>query len=172
MPIERSKEPVDAERIQALASRLLQASSLCAIATVSPGGRAHVNTAYFAVESDFDLVWLSDPEAGHSRNLRVATTTAIAVYDSNQSWGKADRGIQLFGSAREVRGRSIPAAARAYARRFAEFEGSSGGYRLYRFRPRRIKIFDERALGAGVFVTAIVHGPGLSWARTDVYRSA
>src|SRR5207244_7797806 len=37
-----------ATRLAALARRLLEASTLCAIATVSPGRRAHINTAYFA----------------------------------------------------------------------------------------------------------------------------
>jgi uncharacterized protein YhbP (UPF0306 family) len=57
---------------------------LCAIATVSPGNRAHVNTAYFAWSREFELVWLSEPAARHSRNLRANSTAAIAVYDSSQ----------------------------------------------------------------------------------------
>jgi hypothetical protein len=36
------------QRIATLAHKLLDASTLYAIATVSPGGRAHVNTDYFA----------------------------------------------------------------------------------------------------------------------------
>ena len=40
---------------------------------------------------------------------------------------------------------------------FSGYRGSEfGGYRFYRFRPRRLKVFDERALGSGVFVTAWV----------------
>ena len=62
-------------------------------------------------------------------------------------------------------------AEQAYAS-LREYDGSAGGYRLYRFRPRRIKIFDERTLGAGVFVTAIVHRAGLFMGATDLYRSA
>src|SRR5438105_3450867 len=98
MPIERSRRPVAAARISAAARRLLDASTLCAIATVSSGGRAHVNTAYFACSPELDLVWLSDPSAEHSRNVRGSGTVAIAVYDSSQTWGNPDRGIQLFGS--------------------------------------------------------------------------
>jgi hypothetical protein len=37
--------------------------------------------------------------------------------------------------------------------------------------PRRLKVFDEQALGGGVIVTALVrHGANLEWARTDLYR--
>ena len=78
------------------ARRLLDASSLCAIATVGPDGSAYVNTAYFAFSSELDLVWMSEPNAQHSRNIRERGTAAIAVYDSTQVWGRPDRGIQLF----------------------------------------------------------------------------
>ncbi len=53
MTIERLDRPVAARRIVAFARKLLDASSLCAIATVSPQRRAHVNTAHFAWDDDF-----------------------------------------------------------------------------------------------------------------------
>jgi uncharacterized protein YhbP (UPF0306 family) len=166
MPIERSKRPVASGRITALALELLDASILCAIATISPGGRAHVNTAYFASDSSFDVVWLSERAARHSRNLRANPSVAIAVYDSSQGWGEPDRGIQLFGVADEA------AEARdLYAARFPESEQQDlGALRFYRLRPRRLKVFDERVLGAGVFVTARVAAGRLSWERTEIYR--
>src|SRR5688572_30501508 len=49
---------LSASRLRALARRLLGASTLCAIATVAPGGRAHVNTAYFAWSDDYEIVWI------------------------------------------------------------------------------------------------------------------
>jgi len=174
MPIDRSKRRVAAERLAAIARQLLDAASLCAIATVAPGNRPHVNTAYFAWSPEFDLVWLSEPHATHSRNIRTNETVAIAVYDSTQSWGKPDHGIQLFGSAREVQGPAAQEAEVLYARRFPDYRaGELGAYRFYRFRPRRLKLFDERTLGAGVFVTASVGANGrLAWDRTEVYRAS
>lgn len=90
----------------ALAAELLDASPLCAIATVSPSSRAHVNTAYFAWSRDFHAVWMSEPSARHSLNLGPNNTVAIAVFDSHQTWDEPDRGIQLFGSAVEAKGRA------------------------------------------------------------------
>lgn len=172
MSIERSKRPIAARRIATTARRLLDASTLCAIATVSTDGRAHVNTAYFAWSREFDLVWLSDPDARHSRNVRANSTVAIAVYDSSQTWAQPGRGIQLFGSARELSGRAAHEAERVYASRFPEYsQAEFGSYRLYRFRPHRLKLFDERVLGAGVFVTARISGDGgVAWERTEIYR--
>ena len=173
MPIEQSKRPIAAARLAALARGLLDASPLCAIATVSPGEQAHVNTAYFAWSPRFDLVWLSEPKARHSRNIAANATVAIAVFDSDQTWGDADRGIQLFGSARMTEGATAREAALVYKARFPAYEQEEvSAYRLYRFRPRRVKLFDELELGTGVFVTARVAGGGrLPWERTDVYRA-
>jgi uncharacterized protein YhbP (UPF0306 family) len=172
MAVKRSSRRVAASRLEQLARRLLDASSLCAFATVSPAGRAHINTAYFAWSAAFDVVWLSAPVAAHSRNVRDDPSTAVAVYDSTQTWGRPDRGIQLFGTAREVSGRALAEAQRLYADRFPESESMDmSAYRFYRLRPRRLKIFDEEELGGGVFVTASVgSGGSLSWARTDLYR--
>lgn len=159
MPTMRSSRPLGEQRIRTLARRLLDASTLCAISTVTPGNRAYVSTAYFAWTPEFRIVWLSEPQATHSRNVRRNSSVAIAVYDSTQSWGKPDRGIQLFGSARELCGGSgaVRVAERAYERRFPDYRGSRlGGYRLYELRPRRMKLFDDSALGAATFVTAQV----------------
>jgi uncharacterized protein YhbP (UPF0306 family) len=172
MAIERSKRRFAAARISRAARTLLDSSPLCAIATLASGGRAHINTAYFAWSHELDLVWLSDPRAIHSRNIRANDTVAVAVYDSNQTWGSPDRGIQLFGTARELSGVPADEAGSLYARRFADFcSADFAAYRFYLLRPRRLKLFDEQELGAGTFVTArIGRERRLAWERTDVYR--
>jgi uncharacterized protein YhbP (UPF0306 family) len=169
MAITRSRRPIAAAKIDAAARRLLDASTLCAIATVTSRGRAHVNTAYFAWSRDLRLIWLSEPGSAHSRNLRADPSAAIAVYDSNQTWGKRDRGIQLFGAAAEA----APEAEDVYASRFPDYRASEfPAYRLYELVPRRLKLFDERELGAATFVTARVAAGGrLAWERTEIYRS-
>ena len=174
MAIERSKRPLAAARMTSMTRQLLDASSLCAIATVSPGSRAHVNTTYFAWSPEFDLVWLSDPHAKHSRNIRANDSVAIAVYDSSQSWGNPDRGIQLFGTAREVQGAAAQGPETLYAMRFPEYrQGELSVYLFYVFRTRRLKLFDEPTFGAGVFVTASITGQRrLVWERTEIYGSA
>src|SRR5437763_1382014 len=98
MAIERSRRRVAADRLESAARSLLDASTLCAIATVRADGSAYVNTAYFAWTDDFEIVWLSHPDAHHSRNIEANGSAAVAVFDSMQTWGKPDRGIQLFGS--------------------------------------------------------------------------
>jgi uncharacterized protein YhbP (UPF0306 family) len=170
MAVRRTTTHPSARRLAAMTGRLLDESTLCAIATVSSGTRAHVNTAYFAWGPGFEVVWLSSPEARHSRNIRANPSTAIAVYRSTQRWGGSDRGIQLFGRARELRGRDARAAETLYAARFKAYGGDLVDYRFYRLRPRRMKLFDEHALGGGTFVTVAVEARGrLRWVRTESY---
>jgi len=173
MAIERSNRRFAAARLAASARQLLDASTLCAIATVTSRGGAHINSAYFAFGRGFEIVWLSEPRATHSRNLRASGSAAISVYDSSQTWGKPDRGIQLFGFARESEGEDADKARALYAKRFPEFAHADlGAYRVYLFSPRRLKLFDEPTLGAGTFVTARIARDGrLAWERTEIYRS-
>lgn len=165
MAITSSKRRVGAARLRSLAEELLEASTLCAISTVGPRGRAHVNTAYFAWAPDLRIIWLSDPGARHSRNLRANPSAAVAVYNSDQTWGKPDRGIQLFGDARAAG----PDAEEIYAPRFRAYEPLES-YRFYELVPSRVKLFDEPALGRGTFVTARVRDGKLAWDGTEVYR--
>ncbi len=156
----------------ALARSLLDAAPLCAIATVS-GNQAHINTAYFAWGDGFGVVWLSEPGAKHSRNVRRTGSVAIAVCDSHQSWGKPDRGIQLFGSGRELSGKAAKEAERIYSNRFPDYRREdNSAYAFYGLRPRSLKLFDEPTLGRGVFVTARIAAEGdLVWQRTEIYRA-
>lgn len=147
----------------------MNASPLCALATVSPGGRAYISHMYFAWTDSFGVCWISDPESRHSRNLTTNTTAAVTIYDSRQIWGRLDRGIHLFGAAAEVSGRRSSEAERAYAKRFPDYGGLDESLRLYRFRPRTMQLFDERSLAPGTLVTARVTRDGLEWLRTEVW---
>jgi len=167
----RGRQRVSATRLSRAARRLLDAAPLCALATVTPSGRAHINTMYFARAGAWDLVWLSAAMSRHSRNIRSNGTAAIAVYDSDQQWGGKDRGIQAFGKARALHGREAREAVAVYGRRFENDEHILGRFVAYRFRPTRLKLFDERMFGGGTFVTARVGRDGmLAWERTETYR--
>ncbi len=169
MPIERSSKHPPSSRLAAIARRLLDESKLCAIATASSGGRAHINTAYFAWGTRYEIVWLSAPEATHSRNVRATGSAAVAVFRSTQTWGGSDRGIQVFGRARELRGPLSLEAERLYAKRFRAYEGDLPTFRFYRLATRRMKLFDERVLGGGTFVTVSVRHGRVKWEKTESF---
>jgi general stress protein 26 len=164
--VERRSRRFSAERIERVARRLMNASPLCSLATVAPRGRAHINHMYFAWNDRFDIFWISDADSIHSRNLARNPSAAVTVYASNQVWGRPDRGIQLFGVAGISRGRE---AADVYGHRFRDFDPESNDLPYYRFRPRTLKLFDERSLAAGTLVTARVTSRGLAWIKTETW---
>lgn len=154
-----------AARVRRTMARILKKTELCAMATVAGNGRAHVNTAYFTHSNALELYFLSHPTSRHCRNLEANPTMAIAVFDSAQTWGELDRGLQLFGTCREARGVAARTAERTYGRRFKPYAGwkaeiddtdAAWEYRFYRFVAKRVKVFDEREFGGAVFVTATV----------------
>jgi len=54
--------------------------------------------------------------------------------------------------------------------RFRAYSSDVDAYRFYRLRPRRIKVFDEHALGGAIFVTLAVGAGGrLRWISTEAY---
>jgi uncharacterized protein YhbP (UPF0306 family) len=162
---ERTSTRLPAARVRQTIARILKKNTLCAIATVAPDGGVHVNTAYFAWSAGLELYFLSHPASRHCRNLAAHPGIAIAVFDSPQTWGELDRGLQLFGNCREARGPAARKAARTYAARFKPYatwqaeldtDDTAREYRFYRFVTRRVKVFDEREFGGAVFVTATV----------------
>ena len=153
-------------KLEQVARRLMNAAPLCALATVSPGGRAHINHMYFAWGDRYEVFWISDPDSIHSRNLARRATAAVTIFASNQVWGRPDRGIQLFGTAGVARGTE---GLRLYTRRFRDFDPDSNDLPCYRFKPRTVKLFDERSLEGGTLVTARVTSDGLVWSKTEVW---
>jgi uncharacterized protein YhbP (UPF0306 family) len=147
----------------------MDASPLYALATVAPHGRAYISHMYFAWTDSFDVWWISDPDSRHSRNLGTNRSAAVTIYDSRQTWGRPDRGVHLFGAAAEVAGPGAREAEHAYAKRFSSYGGLDDSLRMYRFRPRRLQLFDERSLAPGTLVTARVSRDGLKWLRTEVW---
>lgn len=154
--------------------RILEDSTLCSIATWSRETGPHINTAYFAYSRDLSFYFLSHPDSVHGRNLRTHPEMAMTVFRSDQRWGTSNRGVQLFGPGREVRGSAARVAERAYAKRFpllrrwarSRTEESRAlavqvrSYRFYRFLPSRVKILDEAVFGGAVLVEAAVRRGG------------
>jgi len=163
MTVEQRSRRFSSLKLEIVARRLMNASSLCSLATVTRSGRAHINHMYFAWTDRYEVFWYSDEDSVHSRNLARNPSAAITIYDSHQVNGRPDRGVQLFGSAGIATGDE---ARRVYTRKFRGLDPS--GYTAYRFRPRTVKLFDEPAFGPATFVTARVTRNGLAWAKTEV----
>jgi uncharacterized protein YhbP (UPF0306 family) len=167
--VERRAKRWSSIKLTTVARNLMNASPLCAIATVSPRSKAHISHVYFAWTDAFEVCWVSDPDSLHSRNLARNPSAAVTVFKSAQVWGRPDRGMQLHGLAAQVSGRPAREAERAYSMRFKSYGGLDDSLRFYRFRPRTVQLFDERSLAPGTLVKAHVTPNGLTWLRTEVW---
>jgi uncharacterized protein YhbP (UPF0306 family) len=160
--------PPSANRVGRSVTRILEETGLCAWATVTQDGKAHINIGYFAQSADLHLYLLSHPASLHCRNLSTNASTAVAVFVSPQDWTAPGRGIQLFGVCTEVGGDDEGDAERVYGHRYTAYAAwkaavkagdPAAEYRFYRFVPERVKILDEAEFGDAVFVQAdIVRG--------------
>src|SRR5439155_17778687 len=133
MTVERRSRRFSSATLERAARRLMNASPLCSLSTVSPGGRAHINHMYFAWNDRYEVVWISDPESLHSRNLARNSSAAVTIFASKQVWGKPDRGIQLFGTAGVAAKNAAREARRVYGRRFRDYDAEVDSLPVYRF---------------------------------------
>lgn len=156
-------QPPSADRVGRSLDRILQETGLCAWATVTRDGVAHINIGYFAQSVDLHLYLLSHPASLHSRNVATNASMAVAVFVAPQDWTAPGRGIQLFGTCAEVGGDDVGDAERVYGHRYPAYAtwkealkpgDPAGEYRFYRFVPDRLKILDETEFGDAVFVQA------------------
>jgi uncharacterized protein YhbP (UPF0306 family) len=153
--------------VQRTIYRLLAENVLCSMATITAEGRAHINTAYFSYTPDLKVYFFSHPNALHCQNILSNPSMALAIFSSRQIWGNPDRGLQLFGVCKKVTGREVSKADKLYGDRFAKYtawkadlpsDSTGRDYRFYRFVTTELKVFDEKELGAGIFVVARVRG--------------
>jgi uncharacterized protein YhbP (UPF0306 family) len=158
-------DPPSTNVIDRSLSRLLDSTSLCAWATVTPDTTAHINIGYFAHSDQLDLYLLSHPGSLHCRNLQANASMAVAIFPSAQSWTEPGRGVQLFGTCESVADANVSDAEEVYARRFPAYavwmstlEASdlARSYRFWRFVPTRLKILDEPEFGDAVFIEASI----------------
>lgn len=70
---------------------LLAAIRYMTLATADEEGRPWSSPVWFAAPTPSELLWVSDPNARHSRNIAARPEVAIVVFDStvpeNAGWG-------------------------------------------------------------------------------------
>lgn len=153
------------QQLRQIVFDVLQQNVLCSIATVTPDGRPHINTAYFCYSEEPELYFFSHPRSVHCQNLSANSAAAMAIFSSAQEWGKCDVGVQLFGTGIGAEGAEAKKAEGLYGNRFsgyADWKASRSGnvdaeYRFYRFVVLRLKVLDEAHIGDGVTVLATIH---------------
>ena len=125
--------------LAAHARAIIDANLYLTLGTADPDGRPWTSPVYFAPAGDREFVWLSDPDARHSRHLAERPQVSLVIFDSTVA-PYHGRAVYAAGEAWELSGSDLDRALRAYPR--ADGRGATpvtpeevtgpAPYRLYR----------------------------------------
>jgi nitroimidazol reductase NimA-like FMN-containing flavoprotein (pyridoxamine 5'-phosphate oxidase superfamily) len=132
----------------ALARAIVDDNRFMTLGTADEDGRPWVSPVWFAPVTYRELLWVSSPDARHSRNLATRPEVAVVIFDSHRvgAWS----GLYMAGVAEEVE--DVDAAIGAYSRR-SEAQGfrpwtrddvlPPARHRLYRVRVAEQFVLDD-----------------------------
>ncbi len=133
--------PVDADEDDVRTARaIVDANLYMTLATADAAGRPWPTPVYFAPASHRELVWVSRPDARHSRNIAARTEVGIVVFDSQAPIGTG-RAVYMTARAGPVPAADLDRCLAAFSRSAQERGGSAWSvdavgptapFRLYR----------------------------------------
>ncbi len=125
-----------------------------ALDTTSPV--PHAASVFYAVDDALRLVFLSKPTSNHGLHIGTSAAVAVTVTEQYDDWERI-QGVQIWGTAKRLRGAAKAAAMTVYLRRFPFVRESMDQPRLaetlrsvavYRVEPERFAFTDNTT---GVF---------------------
>jgi pyridoxine/pyridoxamine 5'-phosphate oxidase len=134
------------------ARRIVAANMYMAIATADADGRPWISPVWFAPSSDTEVLWVSSPNARHSRNIAVRPAIAIVIFDSTVPIGGAEA-LYLEAVAAEVSSRDLDEAIATFSAR-SQRHGANAWTSADVLPPAPLRLY--RATAASQFVL----GPG------------
>ena len=75
---------------QETARRLVETNRYLTLATADADGRPWASPVWYAPVGDAAFLWVSDPEARHSRNIAARPEVALVIFDSTVPEGGAE----------------------------------------------------------------------------------
>jgi pyridoxine/pyridoxamine 5'-phosphate oxidase len=105
-------QQVSADMVRAI----VDANAYMTLATADAEGQARATTVWFAPVGYREFLWVSDPEATHSRNIGVRPDVSIVIFDSRQPIGRGE-GVYLDARAELVADAELDAAMAAFSER-------------------------------------------------------
>ncbi|MFG1602677.1 pyridoxamine 5'-phosphate oxidase family protein [Actinoplanes sp. NPDC049265] len=155
----------EADEVMSSALDVLTGRDLLTLATQSSELGPHANSAFFAVD-DLVLFFLSERTTVHSQNLDADQRVSASVFLDPPQYGEGLRGIQVWGTAREVSPEERPHAMDVLRRRFPTFAADPAVRDrflqaelpsvFYRIDIDRLTVLDEPRFGRRVYVSASV----------------
>ena len=118
------------------------------LGTADPAGRPWVSPVYFAHTEYREFLWVSKPEARHSRNLEERDAVSLVIFDSTVPISSG-RAVYVSATARRLDGDDTAAALAVYSRRGVSHGGREFGARDVE-PPARLRLYAASALHAFV----------------------
>ena len=114
-------------------------------------------TAYYTIDKNLNLYFISPPKAEHSTAIENNPEVACAIFDSTQKLTDKKKGMYLRGNAKQVRGiKAMKVALKMWTKQNPGFEDiiNYGNIaknkirsKVYKIEPVRIKHFNEELYG-------------------------
>ena len=107
---------MDGERNFAVAKRIVDANLYMTLATADGAGRPWPSPVWYAHEGYTEFLWVSKPDARHSRNLAGRPELGIVIFDSTAPVGGA-QAVYVEALAEEVADAKRDRSIEVYSRR-------------------------------------------------------
>lgn len=141
---------MDEAELRAEILAFLDAHTVMTLATAGHGGHA---CSLMYARDGFSLLWVSDPDSRHSRELEAEPRCAVTIAPDYEDF-KEIRGLQIHGNARRInnpaaraKGMAKLAARYAFLKQFltgpAELKRQMRKAAVYRLDPERITLIDN-----------------------------
>lgn len=104
--------------------RVIDTNSYMALGTTDEIGHPWVSPVWYASEDYLNFLWVSSPDAKHSRNLAVHAEVAVAIFDSSVPVGSAEA-VYMKGVADELTGVDLERGLEIFDRVSQEEIGNS-----------------------------------------------
>jgi nitroimidazol reductase NimA-like FMN-containing flavoprotein (pyridoxamine 5'-phosphate oxidase superfamily) len=109
----------------AVARAVLAANRYMTLGTADENGDPWVTPVWFAPGDDAEFVWVSSPQARHSRNLAARPQMSIVIFDSQVPVGSASA-VYMLGRGAELTGAELERGLEVFAR-----ESAAQGLRVW-----------------------------------------
>jgi hypothetical protein len=103
-----------------MARRIIDAAWYMILATAGEDGTPWASPVWYAPESYTSFLWVSRPEARHSRNLAVRRELGIVIFDSTVRFGGAEA-VYMEAAAEQLTGADAEQATAIYSERSLRF---------------------------------------------------
>ena len=136
----------------AAARAVIDSNSYMTLGTADESGVPWVTPVWFAHSGYREFLWVSSPEARHSRNLEARPEVSIVIFDSQVSPGDAEA-VYVSARAEELSGEELESGVEVFSRK-SESAGLPAYSRADVQEPARLRLYravatEHFALGEG-----------------------